>query len=255
MTAQNNLSNRPIYLVIMAHVEGDEPEPEGSPTCGDLTYQEGGIPPAGELPKYATYEIDLVGTEFLHEFLQNYTDSFGQKPKLFIEPVGSFWHTEADPQYGGKLFRKHDYLASGAEFGIQGHNIYYSGEGFCWYKTPPTPEGIRRKFADMHRFAERVFYKGQKVNAGLTFTGGHKLESPPLDPKETEVIIDHVAYNLGYRISFEDRDGHWQSKPETIDWKYASPYVYEADYGDGVRMFKIDFNGMIAGRFPWEYTA
>ena len=246
----SKLNNRPIYLVIMTHVEGDEPEPEGSLTCGDLTYQEGGIPPIGEHPKCATYEIDLAGTELFHELLQAYTDSRGKTPRLFIEPVGNLWHTEADPKYGGRFFRKYDYLELGAEFGIQGHNIYYSGEGFCWYKSPQTPEGIRRKFVDMHYFAERVYQKGHKVNAGLTFTGGHKLESPPMDPREAEYVIDHVAYTLGYRISFEDCDGHWQSKPDTIDWNYASPFAYEADYGDGVRMFKVDFNGMITADAP-----
>lgn len=244
-------SERPLYVVIMTHVEGDEPEPEGSPTCiEDLSYQVEGLPPPGQAPKNATFEVDIVGTEFLHEFLQSYTDSRGQPPKLFIEPAAEFWQTEADPRYGGKLFRTYDYLALGCEFGIQGHNIAYAGESFCWYKTPPTPEGIRRKLSDMHTEAERLLHRGQKVNAGLTFTGGHKLESPPLAPDEAERLIDHIAYGLGYRISFEDYDGHLQSKPDGRGESRPAYYVYEADYGDRVRMVKIDFNGAVTANCP-----
>ena len=242
---KNDSTDKPIYIVVMAHVEGDEVEQEGSPTCGDLTYQEGGLPKSGECPSYATYEADIAGTELLHEILQTHTDSLGKTPRLFIEPVANFWHTEADPKYGGRFFRKYDYLALGAEFGIQGHRIYYSGEGFCWYTSPSNAEGIRRRLLDMHYFAERVYHKGQKVNTGLTFTGGLKNEVPPMDPREAEYVIDHVAHPLGYRISFEDYDGHFQSKPDDIDVGQPCPYAYEADYGDGVRMFKIDFNGMI----------
>jgi len=243
-------AERPLKIILMTHVEGDEVEPKGSPRCGDLTYQTGGLPEKGALPKFATYEIDVAGTELLHETLQAYTDSLGKTPKLFIEPVGSFWQTEGDTQYGGMLFRKYNFLELGCELGLQTHNIYYSGEGFCWNYSAPTPKGIWRRIVDMHVFAERVKHNGKKVNGGLTITGGHKNASPPMDPRKAEWFIDHCAHLLGYRISYEDYDGHFQSKPETIDLNCACPYAYEADYGDGVRMLKIDFNGMITADSP-----
>ncbi|MBG0770972.1 MAG: hypothetical protein H0S82_04650 [Anaerolineaceae bacterium] len=243
-------AERPIKVIIMTHVEGDEGEIKGSVRCGDLTYQEGGLPKIGEKLPYDTYEIDIAGTELMFETLQNYTDSLGKSPRLFIEPVGSFWHTEGDPVYGGQLARKYDYLSLGCEFGIQTHNIYYAGKGFCWIWSPPTPKGIWRRLADMHCFAERVYQNGRKVNGGLTFTGGHKNASPPMDPREAEYVIDHTANILGYKISYEDWDGHWQSKPQDIEPNCACPYAYQADYGDGVKMLKIDFNGMITADSP-----
>jgi len=253
-------SARPLYVIIMTHVEGDAPDREGSTTyMENLSYQVGELPPVGQKQQFPTFELDLIGTEFLHEFLESYTDSLGKPARLFIEPTGEFWQTEADSYYGGKLFRKYDYLAAGCEFGIQGHAIRYSGKSFCWYETPPTEEGIRQKLTDLHEAAERVWYKGQKVNAALTFTGGHKLETgrrparlglPPMDPREAERAIDTVAYELGYRISFEDYDGHFQSKPSELSRSCPAPYIYEADYGDGVRMVKIDFHGSLRDNCP-----
>ncbi|MBE0686403.1 MAG: hypothetical protein IH585_10415 [Anaerolineaceae bacterium] len=243
-------SDRPLKIILMTHVEGDESEPEGSPPCGDLTYQTGGLPEPGQKLDYCTYEIDVSGTELMHETLQSFSDTLGKPPRLFIEPVGSYWHTEGDSKYGGKLFRKYDYLSFGCEFGIQTHDIYYAGTGYCWYASPPNPGGIWRRMADMHCFAERVHINGRKVNGGLTYTGGHKNVSPPMDSKEAEYYIDHTAYTLGYRVSFEDFDGHWQGRPKTINPDCACPYAYEADYGDGVRLLKIDFNGMITADSP-----
>ena len=236
----------PLYVVIMTHVEGDRGEPEGSPTCpSDLRYQTDPLPPRGQPPRGNSFAVDIAGTELLHEILQEYKDSDGNKPKLFIEPAGEFWQTEADPRYGNKLFQKYDYLALGYEFGIQGHGIYYSGQSFCWYSSPKTEDGIKRKLTDLHTFAEKVFYKGQKVNAGLTLTPGAKIEGPALGRERAEWVYDHVAYELGYRISFEDHDGHLEDEPLGINNTRSSYYLYEAIYDDGVRMLKIDFNGSV----------
>lgn len=239
-------TEEPVYVVIMTHVEGDRADPPGSPMCAnDLHYQTDPLPPPGVPPRGNSFAIDIAGTELLHEILQKYTDSEGNKPKLFIEPAGEFWQTEADPRYGNKLFRKYDYLALGYEFGIQGHGIYYSGQNFCWYISPKTEEGIRRKLTDLHTFAEKVFYKGQKVNARVTLTPGAKIEGPTIGRERAEWVYDHVAYELGYRISFEDHDGHLEDEPSGINNTRSSYFLYEADYGDGVRMLKIDFNGSV----------
>lgn len=240
----------PLYIVVMTHVEGDRAAPEGSPCTDDLYYQTAPLPLPGQPPRRNSFAIDVAGTELLHEILQKYVDSFGERPKLFIEPAGEFWQTEADPVYGGKLFRKYNWLALGHEFGIQGHGIYYSGQGFCWYQSPKTEEGIRRKLTDLHRFAEQVYHNGQKVNAGLTLTPGAKIEGPVIGRERAEWVYDHVAYELGYRISFEDYDGHLEDEPPGINNSRASYYLYEADYGDGVRMLKIDFNGSVRADCP-----
>lgn len=114
-------SEEPLYIMIMTHVEGDKPEPNGSPTCvNDLHYQMDPLPLLGQLPRGNSFAVDIAGKELIHEISQRYTDSEGKKPKLFIEPAGEFWQTEADPRYGNKLFQKYDYLALGYEFGIQG---------------------------------------------------------------------------------------------------------------------------------------
>lgn len=140
----------PLYVVVMTHVEGDNGEPEGSPTCPtDVDYQTRPLPPSGQTSP-PSFAVDIAGTELLREVLQNYHDSYAGEPKLFIEPAGEFWQTEADPTYGGKLFSKYDYQALGYEFGIQGHGIYYSGQNFCWYNSPHTAEGVQRKLTDLH---------------------------------------------------------------------------------------------------------
>jgi len=248
---QTTAQGEPLYVVVMTHVEGDRGYREGDPRCpSDLYYQTAPLPPPGQPPRRNSFAVDVAGTELLHEILQRYTDSFGGKPKLFIEPAGEFWQTEADPVYGGKLFRKYDWLALGYEFGIQGHGIYYSGRGFCWYESPRTEEGIRRKLTDLHRFAERVYHNGQKVNTGITLTPGAKIEGPAIGRARAEWVYDHVAYELGYRISFEDHDGHIEDEPPGINNSRASYYLYEADYGDGVKMLKIDFNGSVTARCP-----
>ncbi len=242
--------DRPLKIILMTHVEGDEVLLEDNPKTGDLHYQTGGLPDLGVSPTENTFEIDVTGTELMYETLQAYTDSLGRTPKLFIEPVASFWHTEGDSRYGGKLFRKYDYLSLGCEFGIQTHNVVYVGEGFGWAYSHASPQGIWRRLVDMHVYAERVHHNGKKVNGGRTVTGGHKNVSPPMDIRKAEFLIDHCAHFLGYRISYEDFDGHWQSKPKSIDPGCACPFAYVADYGDGVRMLKVDFNGMITSDSP-----
>ena len=237
-------AQEPLYILIMTHVEGDRADLEGSPTCPrDLSYQVIPLPPRGQLPPRNSFAVDIAGTELLHEILQRYADSGGKTPKLFIEPAGEFWQTEADRGYGNKLFQKYDYLTLEYEFGIQGHGIYYSGQDFCWYISSKTEEGIRRKLTDLHRFAERVQHSGQKVNAAMTLTPGAKLEGPAIGHARAEWMYDHVAYELGYRISFEDHDGHLEDEPSGIQNTRASYYLYEAIYDDGVHMLKIDFNG------------
>jgi hypothetical protein len=236
--------SEPLYVVVMSHVEGGWGEPEGSPTCPtNVYYQSLPPPPPGQPPPGPTFAIDILGTELLREIFQSYHDSYSGEPKLFIEPTGEFWQTEADPIYGGKLFQTYDYQALGYEFGIQGHAIYYSGSNFCWYNSPHTVEGIQRKLTDLHNAAQTVLRSGQPVNDGLTYTGGWKLEKDALGDAQAESIIDHAAAGLGYRISFEDHDGHIEDEPTGINNSRPSHYVYRADYGDGAHIIKIDFNG------------
>jgi len=237
----------PLYVVVMTHVEGDWGAPEGDPDClTAVYYQELGPPPPGEPPPGPTFAVDILGTELLREIFQDYHDSSGAEPKLFIEPTGEFWQTEADPTYGGKLFRSCDYQALGYEFGIQGHAIYYSGGNFCWYNSPHTAEGVQHKFTDLHDAAQSVLRNGQPVNDGLTYTGGWKLEKDALGDADAESIIDHAAAGLGYRISFDDHDGHIEDEPAGVNNSRPSYYLYRADYGDGVNIIKIDFNGGVS---------
>ncbi len=167
----------------MTHVEGDRGEPVGSRICPTATvYQTLPLPPPGQTST-ESFAVDIAGTELLREILQNNHDSYGSEPKLFIDPAGEFWQTEADPTYGGKLFQKYDYQALGYEFGIQGHGIYYSGANFCWYNSPHIAEGVQRKLTDLHNAAQTVVRNGQPVNGGLTYTGGWKLEKDALEGK------------------------------------------------------------------------
>jgi hypothetical protein len=234
----------PLYVTIMTHVEGDVVLPPGDAACDESLYQTLALPPSGQASP-PSYSLDVAGTELLRQILGSYADSTGAEPKLFIEPVGEFWQTEADPAYGGKSFAAYDYLSLGYEFGIQGHAIRYSGSGFCWPATPHTEQGVRDKFADMDRFADLVTHGGQAVNGGATYTGGWKLEKAALGEARAEWVIDHEAHALGYRISFEDHDGHRQDEPPALKNAAPSPYLYRADYSDGVRIVKVDFNGSL----------
>lgn len=81
------------------------------------------------------------------------------------------------------------------------------------------------------------------MNAGVTLTPGAKIEGPAIGRERAEWVYDHVAYELGYRISFEDHDGHLKDEPAGINNSRSSYYLYEAVYDDGVQMLKIDFNG------------
>jgi len=126
------LPPEPLYVVIMTHAEGDFGELEGSPTCpAALVYQTLAAPPVGQPLPGPLFAVDIAGTDLLREILANYHDSLGGEAKLFIEPAGEFWQTEAHATYGGKLFQTYDYQALGYELGIQGHAIYYSGTNFC----------------------------------------------------------------------------------------------------------------------------
>jgi len=241
-------SSEPVYLLINNHVEGDYGFREGDPLCAALIYQKAKLPPPGPDFPGPSYALDIAGTARIRRVLDAYTDRVGRQPRVFICPAGEFWQTEADPVYGGRLFETYNYLALGEEFGIQGHAIYYSGQSFCWYNSPHTPQGIQRKLTDLHEFAERLSYQGHKVNHGLTLTGGHKLEAPHMGVREAEWWIDHVAYGLGYRVAYEDHDGHVEDEPAGINNQRSSYYLYRADYGDGTRVLKIDMNGSLTER-------
>lgn len=235
-----------LYVLAMTHVEGDFGEPEGDPGCpAALYYQTLPLPPLGQPAPGPAFAIDIRGTELLREILQNYHDSYGSEPRLFIEPAGEFWQTEAGVTYGRRLFQTYDYAALGYEFGIQGHAIQYSGANFCWYNSAHTAEGVQRKLSDLHLAAQGVLHNGQPVNHGQTFTGGWKPEQQALGAAAAEYLLDHAAHGLGYRISFEDHDGHIEDEPAGINNARPSYYVYRADYGDGVQMTKIDFNGSV----------
>lgn len=237
----------PVYVVIMNHVEGDNPCPAGDPVClASVEYQTAQLPPPGVVAK-PSYALDIAGNDLIYSILLNYADSAGQKPKLFIEPVGEWWQTYLHPVFGGKAFDKFNYLALGNEFGIQGHAIMYSGIDFGWLQSPHTEWGVHRKFRDMSWFADHAYYKGRPVNGGKSFTGGWKIERAELGDEYAEVVIDHAAYAFGYRISFEDHDGHIKDEPAGIGNLHASPFVYRAMYPDGVWMVKLDMNGGISG--------
>ena len=233
-----------VYVLFNNHIEGDGTALPGDSRCpSDTTYQTLPLPPIGSPNLRPSFAIDLFGTRLLRERTNQVTDSYGDHPKWFQCPAGEFWQTEADPRYGRRLFSTINYLADGDEFGIQGHAIYYSGQGFCWYPSPHTVEGIQWKFRDLHRFAESVYFNGQKVNLGKTYTGGHKLESPALGIARAEQVIDSVAYALGYRIAYEDHDGHVEDEPAGINNSRPAYFVYEAEYPNGVKIVKIDMNG------------
>ena len=240
-------AQEPVYVVIMNHVEGDRTCPEGDALClASVEYQTAKLPPPGMVAK-PSYALDVAGNDLIYRILLNYSDSAGQKPKLFIEPTGEWWQTYAHPFYGGKAFDKYNYLALGNEFGIQGHAIMYSGINFGWYDSPHTEEGVERKFKDLDFFAAHARLGDRAVNNGKTFTGGWKIERQGLGDAYAEYVIDHVAFALGYRISFEDHDGHMKDEPTGINNLYASPFVYRAVYPDGVQMTKLDMNGSITG--------
>ncbi|MEK6572618.1 MAG: T9SS type A sorting domain-containing protein, partial [Bacteroidota bacterium] len=65
-----------------------------------------------------------------------------------------------------------------------------------------------------------------------------------------EQIIDSVAYALGYRIAYEDHDGHVEDEPAGINNARPSYFVYEAKYPNGVRIVKIDMNGSLNDGCP-----
>jgi hypothetical protein len=238
-------TQQPVYVLVNNHVEGDYSMQPGDPACMALVYQTATLPPPGPGFPGPSFALDIAGTALIRQVLDGYSDAGGRTPRVFICPAGEFWQTEADPAYGGRLFETYDYLALGDEFGIQGHGIYYSGQSFCWYNSAHTPEGITMKLTDLHLAAQTVTYQGQPVNAGLTLTGGSKLEAPSMGTEAAEWWIDHVAYGLGYRISYEDYDGHVEDEPPGINNQRCSYYLYQADYGDGTRMLKIDMNGSL----------
>ncbi|GEM_PF-4065960 len=241
---QSTDARKVVYVLFNNHIEGDGTSLPGDPRCfADTTYQTLPVPPIGVLDFRPSFAIDILGTQLLRERTNRVTDSYGERHKWFQCPAGEFWQTEADPRYGGRLFSSINYLALGDEFGIQGHAIYYSGQRFCWYPSPHTVEGIGWKFRDLHHFAESVYFNGRKVNLGKTYTGGHKLESPALGVANAERIIDSVAYALGYRIAYEDHDGHVKDEPAGINNARPAYFVYEAQYSNGVRIVKIDMNG------------
>jgi hypothetical protein len=204
------------------------------------------LPPPG-VQLWNGYSVDIAGNDLIYQILLRYADSSGRKPKLFIEPTGEWWQTYLHPVYGGKAFDKFDHLALGNEFGIQGHAIMYSGIDFGWLESPHTERGVHRKFRDLSWFADLAYYKGAPVNNGRTFTGGWKIERQGLGDEYAEVVIDHAAYENGYRISFEDHDGHIKDEPAGIGNLHASPFVYRAIYPDGVWMTKLDMNGSVTG--------
>ncbi|MFQ6007745.1 MAG: hypothetical protein ACE5K8_02220, partial [Candidatus Zixiibacteriota bacterium] len=237
--------SEPVYVLINNHVEGDAGMMPGDPACFNLDYQTGTLPPPGPDWPGASFALDISGTALIRQILNNYTDAEDRTPRVLICPAGEFWQTEADANYGGHLFDVYDYLALGDEFGIQGHGIYYSGQSFCWYQSEHTAQGIEMKLTDLHLAAQTVMHNGQPVNGGATLTGGAKLEWPTLGIPLTEWLIDHTAFTLGYRISYEDYDGHVEDEPPGVNNERCCYYLYEADYGDGTRMLKIDMNGSL----------
>lgn len=249
-TAIGDPSQEPVYVVIMNHVEGDRAcRPKDVACLTSLAYQTAVLPPPG-VGASASYSLDIAGNDLIYDILTNYHDSPGRGPKLFIEPAGEWWETYSDPYFGGKAFNRHDYLALGNEFGLQGHAIYFSGKKFGWYGSPHTPKGISWKFRDLHRFAELAGYEGRKINSGETYTGGWKLENAYLGDGPAEYLIDHEAFALGYHVSIEDHDGHIEDQPADIDPLHPRPsfYVYRAVYNDGVGIVKLDMNGSVTGR-------
>lgn len=239
-------TSRVVYVLFNNHIEGQPGSPLGGPVClTDTVYQTLPPPPIGSPILRSSFAVDLLGTKLLNDRTILFNDSYGGKPKWFQCPVGEFWQTEVDPNYGGKLFTMLDFFFAGHEFGVQGHPIYYSGQNFCWYESSHTEEGIQWKFRDMHYFADLSYHNGLKVNHGRTYTGGHKAESPALGAATAERMIDSAAYALGYRIAYEDHDGHIEDEPAGVNNARACYYLYEAEHSNGVKILKIDMNGSI----------
>ena len=226
-----------LYVLWAVHVEGDMQECQiGQPCCKAGFYQER----AFEL-------IDVQGLEYLQSLSENHIDSFGGHPKMYLSPAGEFIETEMDSQYGSKAFRKYDWLALGHEIGPQPHKIYWSGQKFCWPTREMSKEGIIKKLTTLHQWAEKWYHNGQKVNHGLTYAPGMKLELPifgkDLAAKtEAEKFIDKEAYKIGYRISMEDWDAYVADNPALGQ---RIPYLYQANYDDGTTMYKIGFQGSV----------
>jgi len=249
-----------LHIIIMSHLEGDRGPESRNPIS--RAYQSRGLPDPewdhGTFDDNPSFIDDVCGLEIVREFNQQFTDSFGNHPKLWVGPIGEVWQTEADPEFGGKLFRKYDYInEDGYEFGSQCHPLIYSGTGeddkFFWEFKAHTPEWIRRRIADTHMFAEKLYHKGQKVNAGYTLTPAYKVEYGSgkdlsvifFSVEETESMCDHFAYELGYRITLDDYQSYVEDRPSEFDDTTPVHYVYLADYDDGVQMVKLNVHGQV----------
>jgi hypothetical protein len=228
-------STRTLHVLWTVHVEGDNQDLSASqPECAQPLYQT-------HVGPFLSFACDVAGLEGLEREAEKHSDSAGAHPRAHISPAGEYFETEIDPTYGGKTFRTFDWLALGHEIGIQGHKIQFSGTKYCWPEREATPAGIERKLFELHSFAERWFHQGRKVNHGLTYSPGVKLEAPVFggDWAAAEAHLDRIAYGLGYRVAFEDYDGCVKDSP--TGGKSVPTHLYRADHGDGVQMYKVAF--------------
>ena len=236
-----------LYVLWSVHIEGENQScHETEPCClGATDYQLGDF-----------VKKDVVGLEALQFLAFWYTDSFGNNPKMHISPAGEFFETEIDEDYGGKAFRRFNWLALGHEIGIQGHAIYRVEDGdrhFCWPRREESEEGIVNKLKTLHEWAEKWEYLGNKVNHAITYTPGVKLETPEVfdgDWQAAEEFLDEVASEIGYKIAFEDWDACIKDNPRGNQRPY---YLYKAKYNGGTQMFKIAAQGPVMGSCDTSY--
>ncbi|MFQ6087538.1 MAG: hypothetical protein ACE5K0_01370 [Candidatus Methanofastidiosia archaeon] len=234
------LEGKTLYILWTVHIEGDTQKMQDDERCSKPNYQTDPLPSQ----YFGKFEIDLRGIEELQREAEKHKDSFGNNPKMHLSFAGEYFETELDPNYGNKTFRKYNWLELGHEIGIQSHAIYWSGKPYCWPMREFTPAGVIKKLTTLHEWAEKWFHDEKKVNAGLTYTPGVKLDKPIFgnDKAITERFLDRKASELGYRIAFEDWDGCIEDNPMPGQ---RPPYLYKAHYDDGTEMYKICFQGAV----------
>lgn len=226
--------DKTLYVLWTLHVEGDKQQMSiDDPRCdADLAiYQQ------------RPFDRDMEGLENIWIEARKHKDSFGNSPKMYISPAGEFFETEVDPIYGNKAFSNFNWLDLGHEIGIQGHKIYYYSK-FCWPTRDESTEGVIQKLTTLHNWAEKWEYNGGKVNHGITYTPGVKLDKLIFNDNkaETEEFLDKEASKLGYSVTFDDWDGCVEDNPNPGG---RPSYLYQAEYSDRTKMYKVCFQGTV----------
>lgn len=92
---RGNPQTKPIYVIFMMHLEGDRGPEAAIPTS--RAYQTRGLPDPdwdfGKFQNMPSFENDVRGLEIARELCQQFTDSFGNHPKLWVGPTAEVWQT------------------------------------------------------------------------------------------------------------------------------------------------------------------